>query len=83
MAGATAVLVLLGTACATRNAGIWSYGEQQFRSRCQSCHSLPKPGSRTATEWPPLVARYGERAKLTQTQVDSIIVFLQAQSRSS
>ena len=49
-----------------------------FSASCQSCHTLPKPTMKSDEEWPELVERYGERAKLTQEQIDRITIYLVA-----
>lgn len=55
-----------------------SDGQKLFRASCRTCHRLPKPESKTDAEWPSLVNRYGERAKLSPEQIDLIIAYLQA-----
>jgi mono/diheme cytochrome c family protein len=55
-----------------------SDGQRLFRANCRSCHRLPNPKSKTDSEWPSLVNRYGERAKLSPEQIDLIIAYLQA-----
>ena len=55
-----------------------SPGEVAFRSNCQTCHILPKASMKTDDEWPAMVNRYGEKAKLTVTQVNDIIAYLTA-----
>ena len=49
-----------------------------FAASCQSCHTLPKPTMKNDKEWPPLVRRYGELAKLSDEQIDRITIFLLA-----
>jgi hypothetical protein len=80
---AGAVLVAaLACSCGGRTADtgseIRSPGEVAFRSSCKSCHSLPKPSKYTDIQWPSLVARYGERAKLADSTIDLIIGYLTA-----
>lgn len=53
-----------------------SPGARVFRSNCQTCHSLPRPTMKTDSEWPLLVARYGQRAKLSDEQISSIVDYL-------
>ena len=55
-----------------------SDGQRLFRNNCRTCHRLPKPKSKTDAEWPSLVARYGERAKLSVEQIELITAYLQA-----
>jgi mono/diheme cytochrome c family protein len=55
-----------------------SEGQRLFRANCRTCHRLPSTKSKTDSEWPALVARYGERAKLSPEQIDLIIAYLQA-----
>lgn len=49
-----------------------------FAASCQSCHTLPKPTDKSDEEWPPLVKKYGEQAKLTVEQIDRITIYLLA-----
>jgi len=53
-----------------------SPGEIAFRANCQTCHILPKATMKTNAEWPTIVARYGEKAKLSDKQKSDIIAFL-------
>ncbi len=53
-----------------------SPGEIAFRASCQTCHSLPRARMKTDDEWPALVQRYGERAKLTDDQIAAITAYL-------
>ena len=53
-----------------------SPGARVFRANCQTCHSLPHPAMKTDSEWPLLVARYGQRAKLSDEQILSIVDYL-------
>ncbi len=53
-----------------------SLGEIAFRASCQTCHSLPRAKMKTDDEWPALVQRYGERAKLTDDQIAAITAYL-------
>ncbi len=53
-----------------------SPGEITFRANCQTCHVLPKATMKTDAEWPAIVARYGEKAKLSEEQKSGIIAFL-------
>lgn len=55
-----------------------SPGEVTFRANCQTCHSLPRPASKTDEQWPALVQKYGQRAKLRPEQIQQIIAFLTA-----
>jgi cytochrome c2 len=58
-----------------------SPGERLFRARCSSCHALPKPADRRADEWPALVQRYGEKAKLGPDQIEEITEYLARSSQ--
>ncbi len=57
-----------------------SPGEITFRANCQTCHILPKATMKTDDEWPTIVARYGEKAKLSESQKSDIIAFLISQN---
>lgn len=53
-------------------------GELAFRQYCQTCHVLPRPSLKTDQEWPPLVERYGTRAKLDEPTRAKILGYLLA-----
>lgn len=53
-------------------------GELAFRQYCQTCHVLPRPARYTDSQWPPLVERYGERAKLSNETQALILDYLLA-----
>lgn len=55
-----------------------SPGEMAFRANCQTCHRLPRPSFKSDEEWPALVARYGDRAKLSEHQITIIREYLLA-----
>ena len=55
-----------------------SSGEIAFKANCQTCHILPKPHLKTDEEWPSLVARYGDKAKLSPEAIASIITYVMA-----
>lgn len=71
-------LALLGAiACGPKpSAEPRSEGERIFRSVCRTCHSLPKPKSRTDEQWPALVQKYGDRGKLTEHQIALVTEYL-------
>jgi len=75
-----AILILLFSwdGCRTQTAKVeeTSLAKKEFQKKCQSCHKLPKPTSKTDSEWIVLVLRYGEKAKLTDDQVKRITVYL-------
>lgn len=78
---ALVIFTMMGLSCGTSdNAGkeTRSPGEIAFRTSCQSCHSLPRPQMKTDGEWPILVQRYGERARLTVDQIAAITAYLVA-----
>ena len=50
--------------------------KKEYQKKCQSCHKLPKPTSKTDSEWVALVLRYSKKAKLTDDQVKRITVYL-------
>ncbi len=53
-----------------------SPGEIAYRNSCQSCHSLPRPSMKPDSEWPSLVARYGQKAKLNDEKIRLITEYL-------
>ena len=55
-----------------------SPGEITFRRHCQTCHVLPRPSLKSDEEWPAIVQRYGQRAKLTREEVDLVIGYVTA-----
>ncbi len=55
-----------------------SENERLFFASCQNCHTLPRPTMKSDKEWPELVKRYGEKAKLSQEQIDRITIYLVA-----
>jgi mono/diheme cytochrome c family protein len=73
-----ALLISLAGCKSPADKELRSSGETAFRSNCQTCHSLPKPGMKTDEEWPALVSRYGERAKLSREKIDDIVIYLLA-----
>ena len=46
-----------------------SPGGLTFKKNCQACHRLPNPSIKSDEEWPAIVKRYGEKAKLNQEQI--------------
>ena len=64
--------------CSTQIAKVeeTSLAKKEFQKKCQSCHKLPKPTSKTDSEWVVLVLRYGKKAKLTDDQLRRITVYL-------
>jgi hypothetical protein len=67
---------LAGCRTQTANVGETSMVKKEFQKKCQSCHKLPKPTSKTDSEWVVLVLRYGKKANLTDDQVKQITVYL-------
>ena len=55
-------------------------GETAFKKNCQTCHTLPRAGMKSAEEWPTFVSRYGARAKLSDEQIAIITDYLQRSS---
>lgn len=72
------ILLFSWAGCRTQSANVEeiSLGKKEFQKKCQSCHRLPKPTSKTDSEWVVLVPRYGKKAKLTDDQVMRITVYL-------
>lgn len=74
------ILILLfswaGCRTLTANVEETSLAKKEFQKKCQSCHKLPKPTSKTDSEWVVLVLRYSKKAKLTDDQVKRITVYL-------
>ncbi|HWR83830.1 MAG TPA: cytochrome c [Candidatus Deferrimicrobium sp.] len=74
--GLLSSLMVLGVCRSSGGVEERSPGEIAFRRYCQTCHSLPKPRLKTDEQWPQLVLRYGERAKLSPQQIDQIVAYL-------
>ena len=79
------ILILVGVIISScqksdLNKEMRSPGEIAFRANCQTCHILPKATMKTDSEWPLIVSRYGEKAKLTKVQVNDIIAYLISQN---
>ena len=79
-AALTTILILLfswaGCRYQTAEVEETSLAKKEFQKKCQSCHKLPKPTSKTDSEWVVLVLRYSKKAKLTDDQVKRITVYL-------
>ena len=72
------ILLFSWAGCRTQSANVeeTSLGKKEFQKKCQSCHKLPNPTSKTDSEWVVLVLRYSKKAKLTDDQVKRITVYL-------
>lgn len=53
-----------------------SPSEKLFKSKCRSCHSLPKLGSRSVEEWRTELAKHDKRIELTAEQKELILKHL-------
>ncbi|MCK4573578.1 MAG: cytochrome c [candidate division Zixibacteria bacterium] len=53
-----------------------SPGESVYRSRCQTCHALPKPVKMSDADWPGFIHDHAERAKLSAEQIDQVLTYL-------
>lgn len=53
-----------------------SPGERAFRANCQTCHRLPKATMKTDEQWPVIVNKYGDKAKLSESQKAAIVAYL-------
>ncbi len=54
----------------------YSPGETAFKNYCQTCHRLPKASDKSTEEWPAIVQKYGEKAKLSAKDQKAILDFL-------
>lgn len=54
-----------------------SPGQVAFEANCQTCHRLPGAWTKSDEEWPDLVARYGQRARISDETVTMIVSYLQ------
>ena len=60
------------------DAGRLRAGYDAYRSRCAGCHHLVPPANHSADTWPALVTDHEDRLELTDSEVDSIVLYLQA-----
>lgn len=75
------IILLIFAGCKSKPAGEeLSSGERQFKRYCQTCHTLPKPSMKTAEQWPEIVSRYGQRAKLSEEIIADITSYLVLQN---
>lgn len=51
-------------------------GRKLYIGRCSSCHSLTKPGALTPADWPEMVARMADNAKINPDQQRAITQYL-------
>lgn len=51
-------------------------GRKLYISRCSSCHGLKAPGFLTPAEWPEMVARMADNAKVNADQQRAITQYL-------
>jgi mono/diheme cytochrome c family protein len=73
------ILLIATAACSRKNENVSesrSEGARLFARSCQTCHALPKPSMKGDDEWPALVARYGARANLNESQISAITAYL-------
>lgn len=56
-------------------------GRALFSTRCHECHALPEPASRSAEQWPRILARMGTYAKLDDAQKRDVTNYLSAASK--
>lgn len=82
------LLIGLGLSCITGGcqskgaAEERSPGEVAFRSRCQTCHRLPKPTDKTNQEWRTWLAEHRYKAGMSQAEVDTVLNYLAGDSQS-
>ncbi|MGD9488646.1 MAG: hypothetical protein AB7W47_11530 [Calditrichaceae bacterium] len=69
--------VILHCSASKQNKKPMTEGEQLFKAKCRSCHTLPNPEKFDDNGWVPVVTKYGERAKLNNEQIRLIIKYLQ------
>ncbi len=72
------IVIVIIASCQKNNLNqeMRSPGETAFRANCQTCHILPKATMKTDEEWPAIVNKYGNKAKLSDTQKAAIIAYL-------
>lgn len=58
-------------------------GRQVYAERCGSCHRLHAPDSHRPEEWPALVQRMHQRARLDSVQQAAVLAFLRLASRAT
>lgn len=57
-----------------------SPGEQAFQSRCQTCHRLPKPETKSVAEWEEWLGKHRTKAGLTDSETGLILGHLTGSS---
>jgi mono/diheme cytochrome c family protein len=60
--------------------GTLKVGRSLYIGRCGACHSLKEPGYLTPAEWPEMVGRMAENAKVNEDQQRAITQYLVAVS---
>jgi hypothetical protein len=53
-----------------------SDGEKIFRSKCRSCHILPKKNSKTMAEWPEFLNDHAERSDLSRQEIEILTEYM-------
>jgi cytochrome c5 len=80
-------LGLAASACAEPNNSLASNepgvvrGHRLYQAKCSMCHELVDPGAFSKQEWPRLLDKYGERARLRPDDKRSILAYLEEAAR--
>jgi cytochrome c5 len=56
-------------------------GHRLYRAKCSMCHELVDPEAFSKQEWPRLLEKYGQRARLKPADQRSILAYLEEASR--
>jgi len=80
-------LGLLASGCAASTSSLAAVepdaaaGHRLYQAKCSLCHELVDPGTFTKQEWPRLLEKYGQRARLKPADQRSILAYLEEASR--
>jgi cytochrome c5 len=65
-----------GTSLAANDTGAVR-GHRLYQAKCSMCHELVDPQAFTKQEWPRLLEKYGQRARLKPADQRSILAYLE------
>jgi cytochrome c5 len=85
--GLALALVLAAGGCAASTTSLAATeadpvaGHRLYRAKCSMCHELVDPEAFSKQEWPRLLEKYGQRARLKPADQRSILAYLEEASR--
>jgi cytochrome c5 len=80
-------LGVIANACAASNASLAAagsdavLGHRLYRAKCTLCHELVDPGAFSKQEWPRLLEKYSQRARLKPEDQRAILAYLEEAGR--